>query len=215
MKKLVLSLLFALTVLCATSSHAQTSIFQGWSSKFPYYVTAPGSYKLTSNIVAPAGDNAIIVDGPGVTIDLNGYSIQGPISCTSSSCNSSDLTYGIYFNAATNNTGIVKNGFISGFGVGVGGNYGLTVEYLNVSSCQVGINVYSGVIDHNVVTNCQYDGIYASLATVTNNSVYNNAAGIYLYEGFVGENTAYNNTEFDIAGTYVSIKNNACTSGPC
>ena len=49
---------------------------------FPYKITKSGSYKLTSNLVVPAGKDGIDVTAPDVTIDMNGFSIIGPVVCT-------------------------------------------------------------------------------------------------------------------------------------
>jgi hypothetical protein len=49
---------------------------------FPYKITKPGSYKLTSNLVVPAGVDGIDILSQDVTLDLNGFSITGPVVCT-------------------------------------------------------------------------------------------------------------------------------------
>jgi hypothetical protein len=49
---------------------------------FPFIITTPGSYRLTSNLTVPAGkigiENSAGGTAGGVTIDLNGFSIIGP-----------------------------------------------------------------------------------------------------------------------------------------
>jgi hypothetical protein len=42
-----------------------------------YRITSPGSYLLTSNIVVPDGKTAIEIASSNVTLDLNGFTIQG------------------------------------------------------------------------------------------------------------------------------------------
>ena len=53
---------------------------------FPVTIDAPGSYRLTSNLTAsgdPATTSAIVVTtAQNVTIDLNGFTLQGPTNCT-------------------------------------------------------------------------------------------------------------------------------------
>lgn len=49
---------------------------------YPVTVSASGSYLLTGNLTAPANTNAIGVSADEVTLDLNGFLIQGPVSCT-------------------------------------------------------------------------------------------------------------------------------------
>ena len=50
---------------------------------FPVTISVPGSYRLSSNLTVPDADTkAISVEADDVTIDLNGFSIIGPIVCT-------------------------------------------------------------------------------------------------------------------------------------
>ena len=42
-----------------------------------FRITAPGSYYLTSNLAGEAAKNGIEIASPGVTIDLNGFELQG------------------------------------------------------------------------------------------------------------------------------------------
>src|SRR5205085_8172012 len=58
---------------------------------FPYTITQPGSYKLSSNLIVPLGKDGIDINAANVTVDLNGFSIMGAALCTgapSPSCNS-------------------------------------------------------------------------------------------------------------------------------
>src|SRR3954471_11169771 len=41
-----------------------------------YSITVPGSYYLTSNLAGAASKDTIVVTTTGVTIDLNGFSLQ-------------------------------------------------------------------------------------------------------------------------------------------
>ncbi len=53
----------------------RTPIGQG---DLPYVISQPGSYYLTSNLVATGiGDDAITINSPHVTLDLMGFSIMG------------------------------------------------------------------------------------------------------------------------------------------
>jgi hypothetical protein len=51
---------------------------------FPYKITHPGSYKLSGNLVVPADVDGIDILTDNVTIDLNGFTISGPDTCTGS-----------------------------------------------------------------------------------------------------------------------------------
>src|SRR5438477_4118043 len=48
-------------------------------SSAPYVINASGSYYLTGNLLVGGGD-AIFINGSGVTLDLNGYSISSNAS---------------------------------------------------------------------------------------------------------------------------------------
>jgi len=50
---------------------------------FPVTISEPGSYRLNSNLVVPdAGTTAIQITADNVTLDLAGFSIIGPNTCT-------------------------------------------------------------------------------------------------------------------------------------
>src|SRR4051812_21725528 len=53
-------------------------------SSVPYTITNAGSYYLTTNLTATAGNNGIIVSADHVTIDLNGFMLSGAGGFTSS-----------------------------------------------------------------------------------------------------------------------------------
>jgi parallel beta-helix repeat protein len=76
---------------------------------FPFVISKPGSYRLTGNLTVPGSVDAIDVTAtaPGVTIDLNGFSIT----------NLTGNPVGINASAAGETT--VENGSIIGFGVGL------------------------------------------------------------------------------------------------
>jgi hypothetical protein len=53
------------------------------SGGFPYSISTSGSYRLTSNVTVPdVNTTAIVITAPGVTLDLNGFAILGPVTCS-------------------------------------------------------------------------------------------------------------------------------------
>lgn len=85
---------------------------------FPITIEIPGSYVLTSDlVVADPSDDGLFVATAPVTIDLNGFEIRGPVSCTglgsSVSC-SAGTGRGIRAEARPRIT--VRNGNVVGFG---------------------------------------------------------------------------------------------------
>jgi hypothetical protein len=52
---------------------------------FPVTLSQPGSYRLSGNLTVPDGNTtAIQITSDHVSLDMNGFSIIGPIACTSS-----------------------------------------------------------------------------------------------------------------------------------
>ncbi len=88
------------------------------SRRLPIQDLQGGSYKLTGNLVAPAGTNGIEIDANDVTLDLNGFTISGPITCNSTSCSPSSTTSPSGIQAFAVGVAI-RNGHVKGFARGV------------------------------------------------------------------------------------------------
>lgn len=74
-------------------------------SSLPYSITSPGSYYFTGNLTNPGVGDAITVSSGNVTIDLNGFTLQGiPTSGR-----------GIYVNNTFTNL-VFRNGTVTGWG---------------------------------------------------------------------------------------------------
>lgn len=89
--------------------------------QFPITITQPGSYQLSGNLNVPdANTTAIEIAASNVTIDLNGFSIRGPVVCSGSSCSPSGggsgiaIGGGIPSGCCSNIT--VRNGTVQGMG---------------------------------------------------------------------------------------------------
>lgn len=141
-----LRVLAALGLLAATCVHAQTTIDQtkalagnvtsGDAPGFPVQLRVPGAYKLTSNLVVPAGTTGILIENYNVTIDLNGFSVIGPVVCTGAgaalTCTGSTEGFGI---ASSLRGSTVRNGTVRGFGnAGVAMNIDATIENVTARS---------------------------------------------------------------------------------
>lgn len=104
------------------SCAVNTGCFVGDSAGFPVTISAPGSYALTGNLdVSSVNTTAIQVLGSGnsSTIDLNGYSITGPVTCGATGCTAEGTGRGIDVNQNTTGgaTGVtIADGFIRGMG---------------------------------------------------------------------------------------------------
>jgi len=178
-----------------------TGCFAGDSPGFPVQISNPGSYILTSNLEVPDNQIGIELNGSGITLDLGGHAILGPVECTGPgpSCagfNSGPI-YGISPSPALLTLGdtTIRNGTVSGFFVdcvrlaGFGGAFGILIQDLHVSNCGgdgIGIGGYA-TIESVTVRNAFGHGIEsASVGTIVRDSVF------------------YNNGEFGVNGANCS-----------
>jgi len=75
--------------------------FDGDSSGYPVTITNPGSYRLTGNLTTSNVDTTLIsVSADSVTIDLNGFALIGPVTCSGNPnvCSGSGTGNGIFAN---------------------------------------------------------------------------------------------------------------------
>lgn len=231
MKKKFFCILVVL--LMAVCLHAQTAINQSSISSFPYVISLPGSYILTSDIYVPAGDNGINIGVSNVTLNMNGYTVLGPMVCTSSSCTTNSGAYGVYAAGEVSNT-TIQNGVVRGFNVCAEVASG-SLQDLKISSCYEGLLATNAVVKRNVisssviamdlnyttasdnvVSSC-YEGIISSGSSLLNNSVSSSVTwGMYLWSGYAAGNSLINNgDDLGYASVAVASSNNACTNGAC
>jgi hypothetical protein len=130
---------------------------------FPFKITKPGSYKLTSNLTVPAGVDGIDVLAQDVTLDLNGFSIIGPVVCSGFgpvTCPSASTGIGINGSNTDGTIGPadikIFNGAVRGMGshgIFVSGD-GSLVEKISVqSNAGAGIIVSGSVLESSAIGN--------------------------------------------------------------
>lgn len=172
------------------------NVTSGDAPGFPISINAPGYYVLTSNLVVPnQNTTAIQVNANNVTIDLNGFAIQGPNVCVTDGftvaqpCtlpSSSPLATGIGVDAGTGvafnvlNTRII-NGTIDGVGgIGIFANVNARIEGVNISNTgSYGVYTFGGVIRDVLVRACGATGILTSGAVIKDSrSIFNRGAGL-------------------------------------
>jgi hypothetical protein len=136
------------------------SVTAGDAPGFPVTISQPGSYRLMSNLsVSDPVLSGVQITSPNVTLDLNGFVIQGPINCTgqgsSLTCTSdgmgSNRGHGILVDMpnATGTTVTAHDGAVTGFaghGVTGGGGY----RSVGVHRLRISGNGWSGA--SNVAT---------------------------------------------------------------
>ncbi len=120
-----------------------------------FVITSPGSYYLTTNLTGFSSvfSKGITISSGNVTLDLNGFTVQGVSGSAS----------GIYISGAYTNI-VVRNGIVTGWG----GN-GVTWNYPTLPAPQ---NI---VLEHLIVTaNSSYGIAIANGCVVSECSVLNN-----------------------------------------
>jgi hypothetical protein len=119
-------------VILITQAKAQAgNVTPGDAAGFPVWITQPGSYRLDTNLTGTVNQSVIEVRAPDVTIDLNGFRIDGA---------------GVAYNGILGRpdaSGVtVRNGTISGFRVnGIKG----TGEFWTVENMRIIENGRDGI----------------------------------------------------------------------
>ncbi len=128
-----------------------------------FIIRQPGSYYLTTNLIASGNQNGITIKTNNVTLDLNGFTVQS----LSTNINIS----GIYLPPGNVANLTVRNGtIVSWGGNGTGDGSGvfapsdvsqnLVFEHLNISGCGYGIQLSGpGVVRDCNVVGCIKNGI--------------------------------------------------------
>lgn len=157
----------------AGGAQAQTVIGGGKTAPtFPIVISQPGSYKLAANLLVPAGVDGIVVSASDVSIDLNGYAITGPVTCSGNSgpasvvCTSSS-SRGITSVGDTYRLA-VRGGSVGGFGLCLETRYVSRIEGVAVHDCGTGVIAMNGSLLSQVSIHRASDAgaIYGSTADV-------------------------------------------------
>jgi len=148
---------------------------------FPVRISLPGSYRLSGNLTVPdAFTHGFEVVVPDVTIDLNGFSIIGPVSCTGGSFNEPPLSC----TTSGNGRGItsvghltVTNGTIRGMGNhGIVASENCRIEKVHaISNAANGFSTLNGcVITDSVAMRNGTNGFFGQSGTFVGNTAYAN-----------------------------------------
>lgn len=129
-----------------------------------YVITNPGSYYLTGNIsVTNPGFQGIVVDAPNVTIDLNGFTLDGGGV-------GDDAIVSHPFNNVDGL--VVKNGTISNWvkeGIDGYSSKGMRVENVRVRNSVAGYGIITGT--GSVIVGCTVSGSAVGVVTTPDCSV--------------------------------------------
>jgi len=157
------------------------SVTPGDAPGYPVTLSVPGAYKLTGNLVVPASTDGILIAAPNVTLDLNGFSIVGPVVCTGAgnalTCAGIKQGSGITHYSGMSGT-TIRNGTVRGFGItGVGADTGATINHVTaISNGGHGIAVYGNSTVSNSMASDNGDTGFLLLSggVITNSRSHNN-----------------------------------------
>jgi hypothetical protein len=128
MRRLIVAL--AIVAMSASSARASDGVieinqscvasgcFAGDDAGFPVTISAIGSYRLTSDLVVPDAATSGVSVADDATLDLNGFAIRGPITCSGepvTSCSATGAATGI----STGQRARIFGGSVRGFGTGI------------------------------------------------------------------------------------------------
>ncbi|MDB6028872.1 MAG: hypothetical protein JWM68_5095 [Verrucomicrobiales bacterium] len=150
-----------------------------------YIINQPGSYYFTTNIVGVANKSGIFIQTGNVTIDLNGFTLQGVLNSFT----------GIYVAGPYTNI-VIHNGTVSGWG-------------------DIGLDAYNAGPVHNVIIEHLTASANASHGIAADNgseirhcSAYKNGnSGIVCYGGLVADCVSDANTLEGILGQNCIVQN--------
>lgn len=176
----------------------------GDSGGLPVTISEPGSYRLTSNLTTASVNTTLIeVTADNVSIDLNGFTLSGPVTCTSTNIVSCSATgSGLGIDATDQQNIIVRNGTVTGMGnAGISVGRGAYLEELVVAeNGSAGISAFApgSVLRRLSVRENLGDGVALFFASsyLMDSTVYNNG-GVGVLGGFCGNvlMSSNNNTE--------------------
>jgi hypothetical protein len=93
------------------------SVTPGDAPGFPVTISEPGSFRLTGNLLVSSASTAISIEAQNVSLDLGGFSVAGPNSCSgypTNTCTTTGGNAGIVANANAHQVR-VENGVVRSF----------------------------------------------------------------------------------------------------
>ena len=186
------------------------NVTPGDSAGFPVTLSKSGGYRLTSNLVVPAGIDGIVVSpGLSVVIDLNGFQIVGPATCSNLvNCSANGGTAGV--RGGSESTSLtVRNGRIRGFtgaGISAFDTYNTSVGTdMTVEDMQLWNNAY-GIRAKRLIgarLHLKGNSAYAmavDLGQIQSSVAIDNGNGFYVGRGRISDSSAMDNKGYGFSG---------------
>ena len=169
---------------------------------FPVNISQPGSYRLTGDLSVDQNTTAIVIAADDVSIDLGGFAIHGPNTCSGGGaipvvCTLNGSGRGIVSLSPHSGTS-VRNGTVEGMGSTGIDLHTVESRVEGVSAGNnggMGLLLASGLISQVQAFRNRFDGIWGVGLHVTHSSTSSNGgAGITVNDGsVVSECTSRNN----------------------
>ncbi len=193
-----------------------TGCVAGDAPGFPVTLASAGSYVLTSDLdvsvsASPTNTTGIVVQSEGTSLDLNGFAILGPVTCSKASfepvvCGRGGAGSGVSANSV--DAVEIRNGRIQGMGSwGIRCNRGCRVEAMRIAENAGGGILFMnghGVVRDNVVLLNGGDGFFG-IGSLTSN-VFERNAGVGIFDR--GDSVIAHNTSYDNGGN--GVRCNRC-----
>jgi hypothetical protein len=190
------------------------NVTPGDAPGFPVELNQPGSYRLASNLtVSNPNTTAIKINATNVTLDLNGFAIQGVTECgfdssgTNFACSNTGTGVGVLATNPQDKAGsvTVMNGIVQGMGsVGVSVSRLVGNVIRNVTSTGNGASGFYGfstLIDGVNASINGGRGIEISYGTVTRSSSSTNGGdGVYAFHALLLGNFVQGNSGYGLNG---------------
>lgn len=195
--------------------------FTGDSGGFPVTITAPGSYRLTSNLVTGGTNTTLIeINANNVTLDLNGFALIGPATCTGTpvtSCSGTGSGFGVDING---DRATVHNGSIQGSGSAcisaTLSNTESRIYDLTLDQCGGdGIVISNGLISDVVISRSAANGVNTFLGVGFVKDSFIRGNGDFGQTGGFCTNNVYSGNSQAVQAACSSINNNICGGSAC
>lgn len=194
------------------------SVTPGDVPGFPITISQPGSYRLSGNLTVPnANTNGIEITVQNVTIDLNGFAITGPVTCSEFPaivCASGGTGSGIVGLSFANT--MVRNGFVQGMGRdGVFLLSGVVESVQANQNARNGINVTSGTVRDSIARANGHAGIEIEVGSAMRNVLNHNSLGLVMSAttAYSGNTFSFNTLNFQ--GSGINTGQNICDNLIC
>ena len=153
---------------------------------FPYVISQPGSYKLSDNLTAPPETTAINLAADGITLDLNGFTVQcsvtlpNTVKCINATVNNIEVRNGVV-------KGLLNGGTTSDFGLAHFVGLYLVGERNKIEDLRVDVPITNPVLSGAI-----YRSITVGPSSLIRHNVFNGSGFVTCPSTLLVENVSEN-----------------------